>query len=120
MNHRVLGALVLSLLVISISAAQEPVGQDRVKVRLVYIDTLVTDSDGNTVPDLTQDDFLLSVGGQEQEIEAFDSNCQGGAIPDPVANKKTWRDPVAGSQVPRRIVLAFDYYNLPSNSDRAG
>jgi len=119
MNCRVLCAVLVLLLAASVSGAQEPVIQERVEVRLVYVETVVTDSKGNTVPDLTRDDFLLSVGGQEHEIEVFDANCKGGALAEPEKNEKdAWRDPVAGPQVPRRIVLVFDYENLP-NVDRS-
>jgi VWFA-related protein len=119
MNRRILCAVLVLLLAVSVSGGQEPVIEERVEVRLVYVETVVTDSKGNTVPDLSQDDFLLSVGGQNHEIEVFDANCKGGALAEPEKNEKdTWRDPVAGPQVPRRIVLVFDYEHLP-NVDRS-
>ena len=43
--------------------------QEEVEVNLVIVDALVMDKQGQTVPGLTRDDFLLSVQGQAREID---------------------------------------------------
>ena len=113
-------AVAVCLLACSTAAAQQSVGEERVEVNLVYVETLVTDAKGNTVPGLTKDDFLLSVGGKAEEIDVFDVNCTGGAIEEPTANVADgWRKPVPGPHVPRRIVFAFDYNTMPK-AQRSG
>src|ERR1700719_206528 len=43
----------------------------RVTARLVQVNVIVQDKDGNPVPDLTKDDFTLSDKGQQQQIAIF-------------------------------------------------
>lgn len=43
----------------------------RVETRLVLVDVVVTDKNGNPVPDLTQDDFTILENGRPQKIAAF-------------------------------------------------
>jgi VWFA-related protein len=86
--------------------------QEEVEVNLVIVDALVMDKQGQTVPGLTRDVFLLSVQGQAREIDTFDVICPDGARPDPKdISLKEQRERVA-AEPERRIVLAFDYYHL--------
>ena len=87
---------------------------DEVKVKLVIVDTLVMNKQGVTVPDLTQDDFKLTVGGEDVEIDTFDVNCPGGAVADPLEVKK-WTKPrpkTPGVELNHKIVFVIDYYSL--------
>jgi VWFA-related protein len=94
---------------------QEPIEVDkeeRVRVNLVTIDTLVLDGQGRTVGGLTQDDFELSVQGRPQTIDTFDVLCPQAGLPEPVEiPEKEQREPFE-VRSERRIVLAFDYYHL--------
>jgi len=94
---------------------QEPVDvgkEERVRVNLVTVDTLVLDGQGRTVGGLTEDDFELSVQGRPQKIDTFDVLCPQGGLPEPVEiEMKEQREPFE-LQSERRIVLAFDYYHL--------
>ena len=65
---------------------QEPIDVDkeeRVRVNLVTIDTVVFDGQDRTVGGLTQDDFELSVQGRPQKIDTFDVLCPEAGLPEP-------------------------------------
>jgi VWFA-related protein len=94
--------LAVTLLLSGPGAGAEPAASDveeRVEVRLVMIETVALDAEGNTVPDMTRDDFQLTVDGIITEIDTFDVLCEAGP---------RGEAPVA----PRGIVLVFDYYYL--------
>lgn len=110
--------LLLPLLCVASAAqttSEEPADVDRteeVEVNLVLIETLVLDHQGRTVPDLTRDDFRLSVQGKAVEIDTFDANCPVGAVDDPKGiDWDQKREPIA-PELKRRIVLVLDYYHL--------
>jgi VWFA-related protein len=116
MRHRLpVLLLILLSLVLPAAAQDEPIdsGQtEEVQVNLVIVEALALDKQGRTVPDLTKDDFLLSVQGQEQQIDTFDVVCPIGATDDPVPVKaKERREPIA-PELDRLIVFVFDYYHL--------
>jgi VWFA-related protein len=94
---------------------QEPIDVDqeeRVRVNLVTIDTLVLDGQGGTVGGLTRDDFELSIQGRPQQIDTFDVLCPAAGLPEPAEiGAGEEREPFE-VQSERRIVLAFDYYHL--------
>ena len=95
-------------------AQDTQVSGDEVKVKLVIVDTLVMNKQGVTVPDLTQDDFKLTIGGEDVEIDTFDLHCPGGAVADPLEVKK-WTKPRAktpGIELSHKIVFVIDYYSL--------
>ena len=86
--------LVACLFVLLVPAvAQEPaqIGlTEKEDVALVLVETLVTDGDGRTVPDLAQDDFQLSVNGEVLKPEAVDVTCPGGAMDDAEPVMSAW------------------------------
>lgn len=84
---------------------------DRVDVRLVEVEVVVTDKQGNRVTGLDQGDFRLLVDGQEEPVEFFEEvrrttsaeavgrvETPGGPAPEPIA------DPARG----RSFLLFFD------------
>jgi VWFA-related protein len=86
---------------------------EQVDVTLVMIDTVVMDGKGRTVPDLTREDFVVSIGKAEAEVATFDVNCPIGAFDDPInltKERKTGDFQTIGDGVKRRIVFVFDYY----------
>jgi len=86
--------------------------QEEVDVALVMVETLVLDSDGRTVPDLTQDDFELIVAGKLRTIDEFDVSCPAGEQGAPrVLEPGEQREPVAPEQK-RKMVILLDYYHL--------
>jgi VWFA-related protein len=103
------------LLPVASAQDQEPADlevREEVEVNLVIVDTLVVDKQGRTVGDLTREDFLLSVQGRAQEIDTFDVICPDPGQGEPKAiTLEEQREPV-GPEPERRLVLAFDYYNL--------
>jgi len=97
---------------------------EKVTVRLIQVDTLVMEKNGETVPGLTKDDFELRFGDQPMKIDTFDAFCPIGATPDPTKNitgkgKHPEVPKPIGPDVARKIVLAFDYSFLPI-PDRKG
>jgi VWFA-related protein len=86
---------------------------EKVEVRLVTIQVVVTTANGKTVPDLRKSDFELTVDGEAVPVDTLDLDCPSGAIEDA---RKLGRDKV--SQVPgtggepRHIVVALDFYHL--------
>jgi len=91
-----------TLLVTGPGAEAEPVASDlseEVEVRLVMIETVALDAEGNAITDLTRDDFRLTVDGTVTEIDTFDVICDADSDE-------------AASVVPRGVVFVFDYYHL--------
>jgi len=115
----ILTVLVLLLLLQASSVAQQETDEPKdtgttedVQVNLVLLETLVMDAQDRTVPDLTKDDFRLSVRGRPVEIDTFDVLCPAGVADDPKAVPvKEYRQPIA-PELGRKIVLLFDYYHL--------
>jgi VWFA-related protein len=86
---------------------------EQVKVKLITVNTVVIDGKGNSVPDLTKDDFTVELDGAPVDIDTFDANCPIGAVGDPInlrKEMKTEKFQKIGPDVKRRIVLVFDYY----------
>ena len=72
---------------------------------------------GETIPDLVQEDFELSVGRTKTSIDTFDVFCPIGAVPDPkeiASAKQLKKNPrwTPTDDLPRRIVFLFDYYTI--------
>jgi VWFA-related protein len=111
----VLLVLLTSPLARAQEADQAPVDLDeteRVEVNLVLIETLVLDSKGRTVPDLTKDDFDLVVQGRSVPVDVLDVTCPAGEIPEPVSIPMKEPRVPAVPDAPRKIVLLVDYYHL--------
>ena len=72
----------LILLASAVWSQTDPVESflDTVDVRVVNIETVVTDGRGNRVPDLGPDDFRLLVNGREVEIDYFSEIRDGRAL----------------------------------------
>lgn len=115
---RTVTALACSLLLLGgfgAAAQEEPLDLDleeRVDVRLVLVDFLVTDRDGRTVPDLERDDFFLLVDYREHEIATLDVDCPAGAAPDPRREPDHPMPAPDPTSPKRRIVLVFDYEHM--------
>jgi VWFA-related protein len=78
---------------------------ERSEVRLVLLDTVVVDSDGQPVAELEREDFEIRSGGEAWTPEVFENHCELQTVEQPMtADRKT---------SPRRIVLLFDYLHLP-------
>jgi VWFA-related protein len=95
-------SVVVAMLLSAPGAGAQPTASDleeEVEVRLVMIETVALDAEGNTVADMTRDEFRLTVDGLVAEIDTFDVLCD--AEPGEAA-----------SIVPRGIVLLLDYYHL--------
>jgi len=83
-----------------------------VQVDLILIETLVMDDKDRTVPNLTKEDFRMTVRGRPVEIDTFDVLCPAGDAADPKAVPvKERREPIA-PELDRKIVLLFDYWHL--------
>ncbi|MDX1387680.1 MAG: VWA domain-containing protein [Acidobacteriota bacterium] len=95
---------------------KEPVDSGIVEeeeVRLVILDVVVVDRKGNTVPDLTVDDFAITAGGNKIPVGSLDVNCPVGAMAEPEAVRHaSKREPPALTEEGRRIVFALDYLHL--------
>ena len=61
---------------IAATKEQEPVDVIRVRTDLVAIPVTVTDSRGDRIADLKQDDFVLSDDGRATKIEYFASGAE--------------------------------------------
>jgi len=94
--------------------ADEPLAE-RVEVRMVLLDVLVTDAAGRTVPDLGPGDFRLLVDSTEVPVRSVDRQCPVGVAADPTAVSDPGvrtPPPVPPSAAPRRLVLVLDYLHL--------
>jgi len=96
----------------------EPRGSfgDAIEVRLIDVEVVVTDRQGNRVPDLTKEDFQLYVGGQEVPIAFFDEVrdgsyvTQGGVVTaDGEAEAPAEQPPVETSY----LLFIDDYFTRP-------
>jgi VWFA-related protein len=86
---------------------------ERVEVRFVIVDVVVLDRQGRTVADLTRDDFELFVDYEAVAIDALDASCPAGGEDDPRPLARAGdRRAAVPPDVPRRIVLAFDYMHM--------
>jgi VWFA-related protein len=94
--------MAVTLLVTGPATEAEPVASglsEEVEVRLVMIEAVALDAEGNAIPDMTRDDFQLTVDSTITEIDTFDVIC------DSASGE-------AASPAPRGIVFVFDYYHL--------
>ena len=86
--------------------------KEDVTVTLVQVDAVVMNKKGQTVPDLTKDDFELRIGDQVLDVDTMDVFCPIGATDDPLPIKGKKAPAMIGPGVKRKIVMAFDYYFL--------
>ncbi len=108
-NGPLSGALTLALAWLPIHAQEPdtpPVEIDkteRAEVRLVMLDTLVIDSNGDPVPGLKKEDFEIRYGGEIVTPDVLETRCD-----------ESWQEPrmAVGDGPPRKVVLAFDYLHL--------
>lgn len=76
------GALTGLIGALPLGARQDPGPQvftEVIDVRVVNVETVVTDADGNLVRGLTPEDFLLRVDGKEVPVEYFSEIAEGAA-----------------------------------------
>ena len=83
--------------------------KEDVTVTLIQVDTMVMNKKGQTVPDLTKDDFELRIGDQVLDVDTMDLFCPIGATDDPLPIKGKKVPEMIGPGVKRKIVMAFDY-----------
>lgn len=106
-------------------AAQPPTFQETVEVRVMDLDVSVTDSRGNPVPDLTREDFRVTVDGKPVAIDYFTRVEQGTihapdlatASPDRVLSEYR-KGPDA--YIPRQFLMYVDVGNLSPGTRRRG
>jgi VWFA-related protein len=77
---------------------------ERAEVRLVMLDTIVIDSNGDPVAGLEKQDFEIRHGGQIVAPDVLETRCEPDALQQQTAQR---------SDAPRRLILAFDYLHLP-------
>lgn len=118
--------VLLLLAGIAAAGAQEPEAhppleldhREEVRVRLVLTDVVVQDRRGRTIPGLGKEDFDLLVDWKPVELESLDAHCPIGKARDPRAGEPPFPSDLAVRSGPvRRIVLAFDYFHLPSAAE---
>ena len=80
---------------------------EHAEVRLVLLDTVVVDGDGQPVPGLVRDDFEIRLKGEAFTPAILETRCE-------LAEEESLQAVAAvKKQEPRRIVLLFDYLHLP-------
>ena len=99
--------------------------RETVRVQVMDLDVSVTDSRGNPVPNLSRDDFRVTVDGKQVAIDYFTRVAEGtihapdlgGASPDLVlAEYRKGAD----AYVPRQFLMYIDTGNLSPNNKRRG
>ena len=127
--RRILLLSVLTLSIVVFVAAREPLraqsaedesapietgAVEEEQVRLVILDVVVVDRHGNTVSDLTAEDFEIRAAAKVRPVDTLDVRCDPGALAEPEAvsraSKRQAPEYAGGS---RRLVLAFDYLHMP-------
>ncbi|MDX1582813.1 MAG: VWA domain-containing protein, partial [Thermoanaerobaculia bacterium] len=99
--------LLLSLVMLAGSvAAQDPAHDEMVQVRLIELDAVVTDSNGNHVHGLEPEDFELYENGRRQEITNFSEYRDGSAVA--VEEAETASSEAEVQQQPRTVVLMIE------------
>jgi len=72
-----------------VEAQSPPVFGEEVDVRVVNVEAVVTDKDGQRVPGLKPEDFRLRVDGMEVPVEYFSEVREGNALPAPAASPES-------------------------------
>ena len=116
-----------TLLVVVLSSAQDEAPRvfgETIDVRVVNVEVVVTDRQGNRVYGLAPDDFRLFVDGREVGVEFF-SEVQGGRAVETVASSKPSEAP---STLPRLeageaigmsyLVFIDDFYTIKNERNR--
>ena len=132
MNKRSLGSGTLALTLLlpagpGLLTAQEPppTFTERVEVRVMDLDVVVTDRDGKPVPDLKREDFTVRLGGKVVPIDYF-ARIEAGAIhapdlstasPDQVLAVHRQADQ---AYVPRHFLVYMDFGHLVSEGRKRG
>jgi VWFA-related protein len=106
-------ALLLGLLFLQSPTPPTSIEEQPVHVEYVLLDINVVDRRGAAIEGLTKSDFDLRIDRQRWPVKSVDRYCPQGAISDPPslalgAAVSGWKAP----DLPRQIVLAFDYRHL--------
>ena len=85
MKHRTVYLLLAAVGIVALAGVVPVVGQqiqvtEEVVVRVINLEAVVTDRDGIRVPELSRDDFVLYVDGEEVEIDYFTEIREGNVI----------------------------------------
>jgi VWFA-related protein len=99
-------------------SAQQPTSRFRAGIDLVTVDVVVLDKDGNPVPGLTRQDFVVEEDGRPQQVTEFQSvelpppsTTTRPARPAP-ERRVSYNSITAGHIAGRAFVLVFDDINL--------
>ncbi len=109
---RVLGSLLLLSSLPSALPQSAPTSANTITVttRLIYVDVVVRDSNGNPLPGLTKEDFTVKEDGKPQPIVFFDDGSHRAGTPLPTETANTPARPGA---------LHFSNVGLSTSTDRA-
>lgn len=89
-------------------AQQVPVFDESIEVRVVNVETVVTDAKGNRVRGLTAQDFRLLVNGREVPIEYFTEVMEGTSVTADAAGPGAAPPVAAGEEVGRSYLVYID------------
>lgn len=107
------------LFLAGVQAAQVPVPTFPAGVAVVTVDAVVLDDEGNPVPGLTRDDFVVTEDGRPQEIVGFEAFGTGTAPPSPPGSAP----PTAGGEAPRSAaafaIVLDDLRLVPAHAEGA-
>lgn len=104
-------ALLLASTLPAAAQSPQPPFVDRIDVRLVEVEVVVTDKEGNRVTGLDRDDFRLTVDGREVPLEFFDEVVRASAgetIEGVEVSGSTELEPIADPEQGRSFLLFFD------------
>lgn len=124
MTRRLLSIVAIALALPFSAAAQQasspPVFGEEVDVRVVNIEVVVTDRDGNRVPNLAPGDFHLRVDGKDVPIEYFTEVREGRSVAEPAEEGKPGVQSVAPEGAVGNYYLVFvdDFFAIaPRRND---
>lgn len=118
MTRRTPSLILLTLLLSAAALAQQQQFGESLEIRVLNVDVVVTDRNGNPITGLTQDDFELYENGQKRDISNFSEIDERAAATATAASPST---AIAPASLParRHLVLFIDNSAIqPGNRNR--